>query len=123
MSYRITITAGMGETAEGRALTPFEVNRAVERARRVLAESFGGYTEVATSGGWVNDEGRLVEEVGRRWVCLALDMSREVAEWKGRQAAELIAEALQQACVVLEVEELRAAAFVSPAAIPAAAAA
>lgn len=67
MRHRITITAGIEESAEGAALDRFTSATAIAHVRRLLAAECGGYTETDTNGGWVNDEGRLVEERGKRW--------------------------------------------------------
>jgi len=38
--------------------------------RHLLATEFGGYTEVITTGGWINPDGHLVEEEGRQFTIL-----------------------------------------------------
>lgn len=116
MNYRITITAGTGYTATGRELSEFERHAATRKARAYLADAFGGYTETITTGGWLNGS-ELVEEPGRRWTVLT-EGSAEKVEGLARLAAETIAAAFRQECVVLEVERVATVAFVeAPAAL------
>lgn len=112
MMYRITFTAGLEKDAEGFYLSDEERYKAVEAIRRQLVARFGGYTELGSTGGWVDDEGYLVEERGARWVCLA-SMNRKEAERAGRELAGMIAAELRQACVVMEIERVSAA-FIGP---------
>ena len=112
MIYRITFTAGLEKDAKGFYLGEEDVRKAVGAIRRQLVARFGGYTEADTTGGWVDDDGYLVEERGKRWTCLA-SMTRKEAEKAGRELAGLIAAELRQACVVMEVERVSAA-FVGP---------
>lgn len=112
MSYRITFTAGLEKGADGFYLDEGMVADAVSTVRRQLAARFGGYTETDSVGGWIDDDGYLVEERGKRWVCLA-SMDRKEAEKAGRELAGMIAAELRQACVVMEIERVSSA-FVGP---------
>ncbi|MGY6517479.1 MAG: hypothetical protein ACXIUZ_02075 [Lysobacteraceae bacterium] len=111
----LTITAGIEQDANGRPVR--DVAAKVREVRRLLAVTFGGYTETATAGGWVNDAGELIEESGRRWDILAEDASQAEA------VASAVASILKQACVVLAITDHDRAAFVAPMPIPAAASA
>lgn len=116
MSARITITAGTGFDRDGRALSAQRVAQALATIRATLAQTFGGYTETDTLGGWVDGSGELVTEPGKRWTVVEVEEmagldSTRAAGWyvAGRIAAEL-----GQASVLLEVEPVAVAAFVEP---------
>lgn len=94
---RITITAGTGEDRHGRAIPAAELAAKLERIRAYLAQEYGGFTELETIGGWADDTGRLVMEPGRRFVIASADPF-----WDGREAADYVRRALNQASVMLE---------------------
>lgn len=120
MHFRITITTGTGFTAKGEPLSPFQVTTAQAKARGLIAGICGGYTEMFTSGGWVDPKGELVTERGLRWVTLHEAQDAEHAEYVARELAGAVAHAFQQECVVLELEPVPTVSFVAPT-VPAAA--
>lgn len=94
---RITITAGTGEDRHGRAIPADVLPAKLERIRAYLAQEYGGFTELETTGGWADDTGRLVLETGRRFIIASADPF-----WDGREAADYVRRALNQASVMLE---------------------
>ena len=62
--YRISFTVGLGKTKDGKKIE--ERDMKLTCARKRLARSYSGYTEIRHSGGW-NDGGVLVEEPGVTW--------------------------------------------------------
>lgn len=94
---RITITTGTSEDRHGHAIPAAELDTKLDRIRTYLAQEYGGFTEVQTVGGWSNDEGRLVIELGRRYTIATADPFTT-----GRQAADFIRRTLGQASVMLE---------------------
>lgn len=100
MRYLITIVAGTTWDKWGQAIESSEYFAAREAIRDYLARIYGGYTEVATVGGW-HDGAELIEEPGRQWSVLTghIDSVVEV-ETVAKQLAEYAAVALQQASVL-----------------------
>ncbi len=70
----VQITTGIGEDAKGKSIKNPE--GMLKTVRKDLGKTFGGYTEVSTRGGWVNDSGRLVEEDTRTYQ-IATDAKRD----------------------------------------------
>lgn len=60
--FRVTIMVGTGTDKYGLPIKLSDAARALARIRIKLAQAFGGYTETAHNGGWVNPEGDLVQE-------------------------------------------------------------
>lgn len=100
MRYLITIVAGTTWDKYGQSLNQSEFFSGLEQIRRKLTDTFGGYTETKTVGGWHDGE-MIYEEPGRQWSALTghIDSVVEV-ETTAKQIAEYAAEALQQASVL-----------------------
>jgi len=64
MKYRIEFGFGVGEDAYGDPVEPARLVTALGIIRKTAADLFEGYTMHPTTGGWVNNAGRLVEEPG-----------------------------------------------------------
>lgn len=59
-----TIGFGIGETRDGFAITDDQRRAILQAVKETAAGIFGGFTLFNVQGGWVNPEGRLVEEPG-----------------------------------------------------------
>lgn len=88
---------------------------ALEHVKRTLAQSLGGYTAYNTQGGWVNDEGELVEEPVTVVYSLAADRDLEELEELGEGLALYVRTKLEQECVLYTVDPLISVQFVSAA--------
>lgn len=104
MRYRLTFTAGIGKTHDGRSIDEVTARRRVGLIRRGLAEGFGGYTETSARGGWIDSAGQLVEEPARTWTVFTERnaLAEGTAQW--------IADVLEQESVVMTEELLTHAA-------------
>lgn len=102
--YKFTFTAGTGVTHDGSTITSGELLEASVRIRTELANRFGGYTETSGMGGWVDDNGHLVEESSRTWECITPvkggPTTAKRAEVTAQHVASFIAGALLQASVM-----------------------
>ena len=98
---RFTITFGVGEDAMGNKISNDELTAALKRIRERAARMAGGYTEQSTVGGWIGGDGRLIEEDSRRLIVVSDD---EI----GETLALFIGNALKQAAVMLETEQMQA---------------
>lgn len=101
--YKITITAGVGFTADGSPIDAGKLAMILAELRVAFARQFGGYTETTGHGGWVDDAGALVEEESRQWTILT-DRASSVADaqMKANQMAAFIAAKLDQQAVMAE---------------------
>lgn len=87
--HTLQITAGVGERADGSAIP--NLGARLHRCRAILAGAFGGYTELNSQGGWVNPEGRLVEEPGKTWqTAIATDAELHRVDEVGAQIKDLL---------------------------------
>jgi len=100
---RITITAGIGEDANGAPIAGARLAEVLATIRASFAAGFGGYTETDAMGGWINDAGRLVVEPAKRWVILTTAGAAD-AKAMADAAARMVGRGLNQAVVVREVE-------------------
>jgi len=92
--YALQFIAGIGEDKNGQPLHDLE--RKLETIREELATTFGGYTEQAASGGWINGQGRLVKEPSVVWTTVTNHAKRE----RGLNTARFIAAQLNQESVL-----------------------
>lgn len=103
MDYRISITAGVGEDANGVKLAKDTVESGLANIRYGLTRRAGGYTETAVEGGWMDPHGRVVTEPGRRFTIMAPSAA------PAREYADFIGHELHQRAVAVEVEALQLA--------------
>lgn len=77
--------------------------RFAQEAKRLFANLFGGFTAYPAIGGWVNDQGNMIEEnvMVIQAYCNELDAS---ALYSLRRFAELMAADMGQECVSLAVD-------------------
>lgn len=91
----VIINAGIGKSRHNSELDTTMVMYAVDKIRHYLALTAGGFTETETMGGWIDGEGRLVQERGKQWTVAGYDMER------GKDAARYIGKALNQDTVMV----------------------
>lgn len=65
MRQLYTIICGQGFDRGGNPIADPQDKRAI--VRRLLAGEFGGVTETACEGGWIDNEGKLVRERSVKW--------------------------------------------------------
>lgn len=82
----------------------------LDEARRIIIEAFGGYTETASRGAWVNDAGAVITEAGVTWTIYS-DLYSEVLETKLADLAASVAFVLDQASVLYAVSPVITMAF------------
>ena len=97
--YRYTFNAGTGFDSKGNAIAPEDLAEPLAIIRNTLVDTFGGFTETDTIGGWKDDSGNIVMESGKQWTC-ASDTPTDARVIAGR-----IAFLLQQTAVMLTAEE------------------
>ena len=96
----LTFIVGTGENRHGDLISEKDKRIALDKIRAMLASEFGGYTESATLGGWMNPQGKLVTEQGRKF---------EVYTYKTENAldcANTMARLLNQHSVVLSKSDV-----------------
>lgn len=98
---RYTITFGVGKDAMGEKISGEALDAALKRIRERAARMAGGYTEQTAFGGWIADDGRLIEEDSRRFIVVS---DNNV----GETLARFIGNALNQAVVMLETQAVQA---------------
>lgn len=103
MDYRISIITGVGEDASGVVLAKDTVENGLNRIRTRLSQEAGGFTESSVNGGWLNGDGRVVTEPGRRFEILAPTADRAM------DYARIVGTELHQNSVALQVEQLQLA--------------
>ncbi len=112
-SYRVTITAGAEQSSSGKLLT--QVPHRLVAIEQLLAKQNGGYTETLSYGGWINDDGNLVQEEAYTWTLIVQDTiapeigeftNREVAHEKAMAWAEYIKDTLEQSSIMVSVEKI-----------------
>jgi len=100
--YKATVTAGVGFDMHGDIL---QANALLPKIRREIARHAGGYTELNTKGGWVDDEGELVDELGKQWIVYLPTSDRQQAIQQATMLAEFVRDSLNQRSVMLEFGE------------------
>src|ERR1700749_2187299 len=66
--YKLTITAGTTYDRNGKTIT--DGGSALRAIRRYLVKQLGGYTEVATTSGTINEHDQFVAEAGVQFTML-----------------------------------------------------
>lgn len=100
---KYSVTFGVDEDKSGKALNPGNVNDVRADAMRAIAKEYGGVTFNRNLGGWVNDEGRLVEE--RSFTLYVVDIQNKGSE-KIQEVAQVIKTALNQSSVLVTSEDV-----------------
>lgn len=101
--FKATITAGI-QFAAAKWDTVYP-DIYLPKIRREIARNAGGYTELDTHGGWVDDEGELIEEAGKQWIVYFSTADRQQAIQEAVKLSEYIRDKLSQHSVVLEFGE------------------
>lgn len=104
--HKITLIMGIEKDKDNKLIPSQQQQMALRLIRLELAKRCGGYTEVATTGGWTNPQGRLVTELGYMFIGYLDNMSTAEAESIGFQLAQHAAAQLNQHSVVLEVQSM-----------------
>lgn len=103
---RATITVGQGFTKHGEPIQDVEEKRTI--ALTEAARRFGGYTMTLGSGGWIDDQKRLVEEP-----CMVLAiMSDKATPVDFKIFADFLKGLFGQEAVLVTVEWVEFAEFV-----------
>lgn len=99
---RYTFHVGTGYTRDNRHLTRKQVSSALAHARHHLAETYPGFTETHTFGGWRTDAGKLVMEPSIKFEVVTL-ASLETA----RSTAGFLRHVFHQSAVMLTHSHLQ----------------
>ena len=92
----IKITTGIGEGRDGKPLKG--INKKLDTVRKHLGQTFGGYTEVKTFGGWVNDKGKLIQENTRTY-----EIGTNAKRGTIIAASAKVRDVMQQQCVAVTI--------------------
>lgn len=98
--YRYTFNAGIGFTADNKPISSDELAMPLATIRAELARVFGGFTETDTVGGWSGENGNIVMEPGKQWICVTDSVQ------DGNTVARRIAQLLNQSAVMLTSESV-----------------
>lgn len=90
--YKIVVGVGL--------VDPTEAETGLNKFRCFLCSLCGGYTEVASSGGWINEKSELVIEPGRVFFAYIPDNNTD-QESKLFDHVVILCDDLQQACVFI----------------------
>lgn len=96
---RITLFIGIEKDGKGRQIPSHERANALKFLRTRAAFDFGGYTLANVEGGWVNAQGRLVEEGAIR-----LDVYSDTPIWVAYAFARAAGTRLRQDSVLLDYD-------------------
>jgi hypothetical protein len=96
---KIEITFGIGENKHRQPIA--DLTEKEHTIGELAALLFGGYTQHNSVGGWKNDVGELITEMG--CVIYAVVSDSPENRRKARQLALTIREVLEQTCVLLTV--------------------
>lgn len=102
MISSIKFTFGIEKDRNGNPITAPTPEKSLNVIRREVAKAFGGYTETASHGGWVNPStNELVEEAG---VILeaAITFDDPLVETKTADIINVIKLLLNQECVLVQ---------------------
>ncbi len=83
-------------------------NRWLVRFEQNLATEFGGFTRIEANGAWIAPDGRLIAEPVRMYVCDIDGAVSEFADARMRNIAESVKTDLEQECVYVTCENIRA---------------
>lgn len=115
MRYLITLTMGTEYNRYSERIDASTLALALDYVRTEILRKLGGYTEVYSTGGWVNSEtDEIAEERGRQFQALTneIDSLMEVDKL-ARSLASYAASALNQASVMYTFTPVTAG-FVGP---------
>lgn len=79
-----TLFIGTETKANGTSIHPIDATEATHAIKRRAAQLFGGYSLALVTGGWVNPDGELIEEMAIRLELVTEKPVREFAVWAGR---------------------------------------
>lgn len=97
---RIKFYVGVGEDKDGVRI-PYELRQnKLDIANVATAKRFQGYSGYLTRGGWINPEGRLVEEPAMVWEVLTTEGDEKVINYH----AKLLGEIFNQSTVLVTRE-------------------
>lgn len=90
-----TLYIGLEKTAAGETIGRDAAHASVNAIKFAAASRFGGYSAASVDGGWINEQGQLVEETALRLEVAAKDAAQvdTFAEFCGRT--------LHQSCVMV----------------------
>ena len=100
MNIRITI--GTGKTKDGNVIHPRTRDLVLDQIRRHAALAFGGWTESAARGGWVDDQGNVVTESVVVFDIAVTAPFRGLHQDHINTIVQLAKDELHQACVLVQ---------------------
>lgn len=103
MKYLAQFNVGTGFNKDGEHIDPSHVIMAQAAFRGLLSREFGGFTETATMGGWVDGSGELVVEPGLQFVSMVESATIDTAKRKAEEVAAYMAGYLGQESVMLSI--------------------
>jgi len=108
MKVKIIFTIGIGLDAQNNEISYLTYKELSTKTFKAVAKAFGGYTAKETLGGWIDDNGNLIEEKSLQIECLhEIEMSNalEVATREAEILAFSLCALWNQYCVVCEIQE------------------
>jgi hypothetical protein len=102
MRYKIEFGFGVGEDRNGNLIRAVQRVGALGNIRRAACDLFRGYTLYKTVGGWINEDGRIVEEPG----CTLTVYSETLGVFRVDEMVNIIKSELRQHSVAVIVTEV-----------------
>lgn len=105
MEIKIIFTIGIGLDANNNEISFLQYKELSAKTFKAVAMSYGGYTAKETLGGWIDNEGNLIEEKSLQVECLFETNDIETATRQAELLAFSLCALWNQQCVVCEVFE------------------
>lgn len=100
MKYLLSFYVGTERDKYNERLDPGFVTLGMQDVRELLLKWYDGYTEINTSGGYLNNSGTAIVEDGTKWEVLVDYPDGKTIGADAHQIAEKIASMLNQASVL-----------------------
>lgn len=83
----VLLFVGIERDGDGKQIDPAVRSNALKELRESAAREFGGYTLSNAAGGWMNPEGKLIEEGTIRLDLYTTRHNEDVQDWARRVGA------------------------------------
>lgn len=105
MKVKIIFTIGIGLDAQNNEISFLTYKELSTKTFKLLAKTYGGYTAKETLGGWIDDNGNLIEEKSLQIECLhETDNHIDQTHIQANHIGFTLASLWNQQCVVVETQ-------------------